>query len=66
MQVSEIVTKIVKAKKMYYSGEIPIMSDYDYDALENELKKLDPDHPILYAVGYDSTYDWWIRHYEGK
>lgn len=63
MQVSEMVVKIVQAKKAYYQAGKPLMSDQAYDKLENQLKELDPDHPILYAVGYDSTYDWWLKHY---
>lgn len=63
-ELEHIVMNIVRAKKAYYQEGRPIMSDYDYDKLEHRLKELDPRHPILYAVGYDDTYDWWIDHYE--
>lgn len=61
-EVEELVVQIVKAKKAYYQEGKPIMSDYDYDRIENRVKELDPKHPILYAVGYDDSYDWWIDH----
>ena len=61
--VPELVVTIVKAKKAYYQEGKPFISDYQYDQIENELRKLDPRHPILYAVGYDDTYDWWLDHY---
>ena len=61
--IPSMVRSIVLAKKAYYSGK-PIMNDNQYDSVENELKLLDPNHPILYAVGYDDTYDWWLTHYK--
>lgn len=62
--VGQMVCKIVEAKRTYYRDGKPIMSDYDYDKLEIELRKIDPDHPILSMVGYDESYEWWVRHYE--
>lgn len=64
MEVKTLVCSIVRAKKAYYESGKAIMSDFDYDALEDKLKQLDPQHPILYAVGYDDSYDWWLKHYE--
>ena len=34
----------------YYNG-VPIMSDHDWDLLDDELRRLDPNHPDLKAVG---------------
>jgi len=42
---------IFKAKQAYYFSGEEIMSDAEYDALEDELKSIDPDHPILATVG---------------
>lgn len=64
LKVPELVTTIVKAKKAYYLDGKPFISDHEYDRIEGELRKLDPNHPILYAVGYDDSYDWWLTHYE--
>lgn len=48
--VSDIAAKILEHKKNYYSGQ-PTISDADYDALEESLRKLAPDHPVLSVVG---------------
>jgi NAD-dependent DNA ligase len=61
-RVAVLVSQIVTAKKSYYAGT-PHISDTAYDAIEDELRKIDPLHPILYAVGYDDSYDWWLTHY---
>lgn len=37
-------------RNMYYRGT-PKISDADYDALEDQLRGLDPEHPILAEVG---------------
>jgi DNA ligase (NAD+) len=41
---------IIYHKEKYYSGHAEI-SDEDYDKLENELKSLDPENPVLFIVG---------------
>jgi hypothetical protein len=63
VNIGQLVTQIIQAKKAYYSGS-PIMNDYKYDMLEQELKKLDEYHPVNYLVGYSEEYDWWIKHYQ--
>jgi len=42
---------ILKAKHAYYYSNEPVMSDAEYDALEDELKLLDPNDPVLGLVG---------------
>lgn len=42
---------ILKAKHAYYYTGEPIMSDAEYDALEDELRLLAPDDPVLAIVG---------------
>ncbi len=42
---------ILKAKHAYYYSGEPIMSDAEYDALEDELRLLDPNDPVLGLVG---------------
>jgi DNA ligase (NAD+) len=37
-------------KALYYQGN-PEISDHEYDKLEEELKKIDPDNPVLKLVG---------------
>lgn len=50
LTVIQIAAIVADARRHYYRGE-PIMSDADYDALEHDLKKLDPDNPVLKTVG---------------
>ena len=59
MELKEIVRKIVEAKRAYYgpSGK-PIMSDQEYDALEDLLRELCPDHPVLAKVGSEPSSAW--------
>ncbi len=46
----ELEDLIIKYKKAYYSGE-PLISDEAYDSLEEELKGINPDNPVLHLVG---------------
>ena len=45
-----ISAKLIKAKKAYYDGKA-IMSDADFDALEDELRQINPKHIYFSAVG---------------
>ncbi len=47
----ELRSLIMKAKQAYYYGGNPIMTDAEYDALEDELRKIDRDDPVLKIVG---------------
>jgi DNA ligase (NAD+) len=42
---------ILQAKHAYYSGLEPLMSDLEFDALEDELRTLCPDDSVLALVG---------------
>jgi DNA ligase (NAD+) len=50
MEVNELVKLILHHKKAYYGGKAEI-SDPQYDRLEETLKALIPDHPVLSLVG---------------
>lgn len=43
--------QVLKAKQAYYFGDQPIMTDAEYDALEDELRTLDPSDEVLNSVG---------------
>lgn len=49
-KIEELEKLICYHKDLYYRG-VPEISDQAYDKLENELKKLSPDNPILDLVG---------------
>jgi hypothetical protein len=63
--IADLAVNIILAKKAYYSGK-PIMNDYKYDMMEQDLKRLDEKHPVNYLVGYSEEYDWWLTHYKQK
>jgi len=50
-RLDELRNLILKAKHAYYYSGEPIMSDAEYDALEDQLRLLAPDDPVLALVG---------------
>ena len=50
MNIDEIVKQLMNAKYAYYNDS-PIMSDIDYDTLEEELTTLDPTNNFFSIVG---------------
>ncbi|MBY9002396.1 MAG: NAD-dependent DNA ligase LigA [Candidatus Lokiarchaeota archaeon] len=49
-----LVQEIERHRDLYYNAT-PEITDANYDELEDELRKLDPNNPILYSVGADSS-----------
>lgn len=57
-RIKELENLIINAKKNYYTMGDDIdkqMSDTEYDILESELKKLDPNNKVLRQVGYEDS-----------
>jgi len=54
MTENELVEKIKEANRNYYLYGESELSDKDYDSMIEELRKLNPDNPILNKVGDDS------------
>lgn len=50
-QIYALRNQILKAKHAYYYSGEPIMSDAEYDALEDQLRQIAPDDPVLALVG---------------
>lgn len=50
-RIQELEKLILHHKERYYTGKAEI-SDETYDKLENELKKLDSENPVLQLVGF--------------
>ncbi len=48
--IASLVARLTEARDAYYNGE-PLMTDAAFDALEDELRKLDPDHSFFQKVG---------------
>lgn len=53
-RIKYLVEEILRHRYLYYN-EQPEISDAKYDALEDELRELDPDNPILFKIGVDSS-----------
>ncbi len=50
MNIDSLVKKLLEAKDAYYNDQ-PIMSDSEFDMLEDELKDTDPDNMYFSIVG---------------
>ena len=51
MDLNTLVQKITNARAIYYSSGNSVVEDALYDSWEEQLKKLDPSHPLLSKVG---------------
>ena len=49
-RINEIKELINKASKAYYTNDMPIMEDYEYDKLMNELIRLEDENPELKTI----------------
>jgi DNA ligase (NAD+) len=50
-EIEELASKILYHKKLYYKGN-SVISDEEFDKLEDRLRQKDPNHPVLSVVGY--------------
>jgi DNA ligase (NAD+) len=50
-KIEKLASEILLHKKRYYTGQATVSDDV-YDALEDELRSLEPSHPVLSFVGY--------------
>lgn len=53
-RIQFLVKEIERHRYLYYN-ETPEISDAKYDALEDELRALDPENPILFKIGVDRS-----------
>ena len=53
-EVEQLAAKIQAHRIAYARGE-PRLSDFEYDALEEQLRQLDPQHPLLQKPGTEVT-----------
>jgi NAD-dependent DNA ligase (contains BRCT domain type II) len=62
-EIESLVATLTEARNAYYDSQ-PIMSDAEYDALEDRLRDLSPSHPLLKEVGSAPRPSVWkkVRH----
>jgi len=53
-QILNLAEQILAHKKLYYAGK-PAISDASYDKIEDQLRKISPQHPVLSFVGTEVT-----------
>ncbi|MBT3218393.1 MAG: DNA ligase (NAD(+)) LigA, partial [Proteobacteria bacterium] len=51
MGIDSLVQKLTAAREAYYAGGSPIMSDAEFDVLEEKLRAIDPNHDFFTKVG---------------
>jgi DNA ligase (NAD+) len=59
-QIDSLAQRIQTARDAYYNG-IPLMEDSVYDALEDELRRLDPAHALFTVVGAAVQSGGWVK-----
>ena len=62
MKSDEIVKILEEAKDAYYNSDTPLMSDSEFDELEEKLRSIDPQNRYFSSVGMDSSSDNKIKH----
>ncbi|MCK5409303.1 MAG: hypothetical protein KAJ30_03480, partial [Candidatus Heimdallarchaeota archaeon] len=58
-EIKKLENLILYHKRKYYDGE-PEISDTEYDSIEDKLRKIDPNNPVLFIVG--TTSDGSVSH----
>lgn len=56
-RIAWLEKEIARHQELYYNGE-PEISDEAFDALWDELSRLDPENPLLKSVGRDISERW--------
>lgn len=54
-KIDYIAEKLEEARQAYYNSDDPLMSDTEFDSLEDELKSLDPENEYFRTVGIDPS-----------
>ena len=50
-----LVRRLEEAREAYYNSDAPLMSDAEYDALEDELRSADPENAYFTTVGFPAA-----------
>ncbi|CAH9016507.1 conserved hypothetical protein [Vibrio phage 150E35-1] len=63
MKTKPLVQLIKDAANAYYTGQIVLMSDEEFDKCVELLRKTDPDHPVLTTTGWGLDKDLDVKHW---
>jgi len=61
LKKSKLESEVLRHKKLYYLGN-PEISDEEYDALEEELKELDPESYVFSIIGSEEISEQKVKH----
>ena len=61
-RIESLVSRLLEAREAYYSSGSPIITDVEFDGLEEELRLEDPSNPYFSSVGIDAVAGGKIRH----
>ncbi len=53
-ELEQYVQLLLRAKEAYYNGSEPLLSDEEFDRLEDELRRRAPEAPYFALVGHDT------------
>lgn len=59
-EIAALVEQLQQAKDAYYNGD-PLMSDAEFDALEDELREIDPKNAYFQGVGAKTKKTKWKK-----
>jgi len=62
MNIDEILKLLHDARDAYYNTDTPLMTDAEFDELEEKLKSIDPENNYFSSVGQESSTTDKIRH----
>jgi len=66
LQLNDLVNLIQKLNYSYYIEGKSLITDELYDYVKEELRKIDPTHPILKDIGVSKVYKTKLPHYMGS
>jgi len=56
--LNSVIKTLLEARRAYYETGYATLSDLEYDALEEAVKRYDPNHPIFEKVGVTPSTAW--------